>query len=244
MPELPAPPNWLLVLRLDGIDLDARPVLVRVVPGNQIGEARVDVRLGPAIALRRRDPLLRGDFLVGRSATGRNRGRCRRAAAGLAFYLRVGVQVLPGIDNLDAGKARGAQQPFVLRDRDRAGDTSDVGRDALGQLPRQGLLQGDVADRDPAAGLEHAEHLAEHRPLVRGQVDHAVADDAINRRVRQRELVDRRPVKLDVGYPLLRRVPPGPLDHGGGYVDAHRPSRRPPPPGPRAPLPPPPPPRI
>jgi hypothetical protein len=42
----------------------------------------------------------------------------------------------------------------------------------------------------PAAGLEHAKRLAEHASLVAGEIDHAVRDDDVHRRVRQRDVLD------------------------------------------------------
>ena len=52
---------------------------------------------------------------------------------------------------------------------------------SLPQFVRQRLLEGDVADGQSAAGLQHAGDLAEHGVLVRRQIDHAVADHAVHR---------------------------------------------------------------
>src|SRR6266511_204281 len=47
-----------------------------------------------------------------------------------------------------------------------------------------------VRHREPSAGLEHAERFGEHSALVRRQVDHAVRDDHVHRRVGQRDALD------------------------------------------------------
>ena len=66
-------------------------------------------------------------------------------------------------DVLEAGRLEAGD---VLAARERAGDAADVGA-ALGALVRaQPVLGDDVADADPAAGLEDARDLGQHRGLV------------------------------------------------------------------------------
>ena len=68
-----------------------------------------------------------------------------------------------------------------LRERQGAGDAARV-RAPLGSLRRrQPVLGDDVGHAHPAARLEHPRDLAEHRRLVGGEVDHAVADHDVDR---------------------------------------------------------------
>ena len=63
----------------------------------------------------------------------------------------------------------------VLFNRDGPGDAADVGHQIIAQLSRQRFLQRDVAHRKSAARFQDAGNLAEDGPLVRGQVDDAIA---------------------------------------------------------------------
>ncbi len=52
---------------------------------------------------------------------------------------------------------------------------------------RELLLADDVGDRQTPAGSQHPRGLAEHRLLVRAQVDHTVGDHAVDAGVGERE---------------------------------------------------------
>src|SRR6266851_4426465 len=63
----------------------------------------------------------------------------------------------------------------------------------------------DGGDRHPPAGLEHAGDLGEHGPLVRAQVDDAVADDHVDGGGLGRQVLDVALVEAHVGEPGLGR---------------------------------------
>src|SRR5712691_2178209 len=97
---------------------------------------------------------------------------------------------LAGEGNRRIGEPGGNEAGQILGARQRARDAPDVraggGSVSLGEV----ILGDDVGDSDAAAGYQHAEHLSEYRWLVGGQVDHAVGDHDIDRRVRQWQALD------------------------------------------------------
>ena len=108
----------------------------------------------------------------------------------------------------------------VLREGQRAGDAADEAA-ALGPLGGgQGIVRDDVADPDPAAGLQHAGDLGEDRGLVGREVDDAVADDDVDRGVAERDRLDPALAELDVGRAGLGRVATRQLEHLVGHVQA------------------------
>ena len=151
--------------------------------------------------------------------TGRG-GHGRGAAGDLVRHLGVGVEVRPGVNHLHMEEAGLLQSAAIVVEEDSPGDAADVGHHVTGQRLRQRLLEGDVADGGPTARLEDAVHLSEHGPLVRRQVDDAVADDAVRAGVGQRQPVDGGEVKRDVAHSPPIRVPPRPVDHFRRHVDA------------------------
>lgn len=64
---------------------------------------------------------------------------------------------------------------------------------------RQRLLEGNVADDQLTAGLQHPQNLAKDLRLIGGEVDHTVTDHAVNRCIRQGQLVDLGQMELDIG---------------------------------------------
>src|SRR5207247_69759 len=84
----------------------------------------------------------------------------------------------------------GLEPCFVFGFREGAGDAADVAA-ADCPLSRGEVVFGDdVADPDPAARLEHAGDLRQHGRLVRGEVDHAVGDDDVDRGGGERDRFD------------------------------------------------------
>src|SRR5262249_48835045 len=100
------------------------------------------------------------------------------------------------------------------------GDTADVSQDVPGEVFRQRSFQRDVADGDTAAGPEDAEHFAEDGELIGGEIDDAVADEAIDGCIGQRQPVDGGEVELDVRQPLFGRVAPRRVNHLRRHVHA------------------------
>src|SRR5690606_18076654 len=84
----------------------------------------------------------------------------------------------------------------------------------------QGPECDDVRDREPAARLQHAERLREHRALVGTQVDHAVRQDDVDGTVRDRQVLDLAEPELDVAGADLARVRARLRHHLGRHVDA------------------------
>src|SRR5207237_4686891 len=87
----------------------------------------------------------------------------------------------------------------VIVNQDRSGNTADISQQVVADLCGERLFQGDVADGQATAVLEHAGDLAEDRRLVRRQVDNTIADDAVGGSIGERQPVNRRLMKLDVG---------------------------------------------
>ena len=114
-----------------------------------------------------------------------------------------------------------------LGEREGARDAARV-RAALGALlGRQAVLGHDVGDAHAAAGPQDAGDLAEHRRLVGRQVDHAVADDDVDRLGRERDGLDVALEELDVGRAGLGGVALGEGEHLVGHVEADRAARGP-----------------
>ncbi len=88
----------------------------------------------------------------------------------------------------------------------------------------QPIVGHDVRHADSPAGRQHALDLAEHGRLVCREVDHAVADDHVNGRLRQRHVLDHALQELDVGCSRLIGVAPGQSQHLVGHVQAEGPA--------------------
>src|SRR6185295_15816158 len=92
-----------------------------------------------------------------RAATGLYHGKAswlRRAAPALVLDLGIGVQVLSGIHDVYGSEACVSQLLAIVVNGDGTGDTADVGHQVLADLRRQRLLEGDVADGQPAARFQ------------------------------------------------------------------------------------------
>ncbi len=120
----------------------------------------------------------------------------RRAANRLALDFGIDVEVGFGVDNFDRGKAGVNQSLLVFFDGDRAGHAADVGQDLLADFGRDWLFERDVADGQSPARLEHSGHFPKDGVFVRGQVDHAIADDAVDRISRERKIIDHGQMEL------------------------------------------------
>ena len=153
----------------------------------------------------------------GEGVIGIHRGR---AAAGLIFDFRVGVQVGAAVDDLDMLETGGEQAAAVVVDANGSGDAANVGGDAVGDGLGQFVLESDIADGETAAGLEDAGDFAEDGGLVGREIENAVGDDAIDGGIGQRNLVDGGEVELDIGVAAGVGVGAGALDHGGRHIDA------------------------
>ena len=90
----------------------------------------------------------------------------------------------------DVHETDGLQAGAVLGERQRPGDAADeaASRRPLGGVER--VVGHDVADADPATRSQDARDLGEDRGLVGREVDDAVADDDVDRRIRQRDRLD------------------------------------------------------
>ncbi len=75
-----------------------------------------------------------------------------------------------------------------------------------------------VGDGESTTRTKHAESFAEDPGLVTGQVDHAIGDDHVDRRVRKRDPLDLSSEELDVLDPGLALVSPGQFEHLVGHV--------------------------
>jgi hypothetical protein len=122
---------------------------------------------------------------VGRLFAAFLRAHRRRAAARLPLDLRVGIQVCAAVDNLDGTKASRSEAALVFLDADRASNTSDVGHQIVAHFRRQWFPECYIAYRQPPTRFQHARNLAKHCELIGGKVDNAIADNAINRIIRQ-----------------------------------------------------------
>src|SRR3990172_9246425 len=136
--------------------------------------------------------------------------------------------VLRVVPHLRHAQPRCLDRRGVIADLHRAPDASGperrVAGDAFGQL----RFGDDVGEGKPPSRLEQARGLAEDRPFVRREVNHAVADDRVARRVSQSGRVD---VALAVGgvaesgrgaqAPRFGELLVGHVDadHGAGLAD-------------------------
>src|SRR4030095_8517497 len=116
----------------------------------------------------------------------------------------------------------------VFLNSDRPGDAPDICRHIVADLRRERAFERDVADRKATARLEHARDLTKDLLLVRGQVNHTVADHTINTAVAEWKLVYGRLIKLDVGCSAfeLCGVAPRKFDHFRGHIDPNSAPRR------------------
>ena len=73
--------------------------------------------------------------------------------------------------------ARSRRYSLLLQ---RAGDAADPRLHVGAQIGRQLALGDDVGDGEAAARLQHPVGLAQHLPLVAGQIDDAVGDDHVD----------------------------------------------------------------
>ena len=121
------------------------------------------------------------------------------------------------VDVVEAGSAHPGDAVVL---GEGAGDAAGPQSHDLGELGLQGAGEDDVGDREPAAGAQHSQGLAEDLVLVRGQVDDAVGDDDVNRVVGQRDVLDAAQQELDVLHPGLGLVRVGELVHLRGHVQA------------------------
>lgn len=86
---------------------------------------------------------------------------------------------------------------------------------------------GHIRDGKPAAGFEHSPNLAEGPILVGHQVQHAIADDHVDRAVIDRQGLDFALAELDVSQATLFRIATGLGEHGVGHVHANHQAGRP-----------------
>ena len=129
-----------------------------------------------------------------------------------------------GLLDLDLIEARVGQIAPELVDRQRS-------RDAAGELLRvlaRDLVHvgigHDVADGESSPWPQDAGGLEEDPALVRGEVDHAVGDDHVDRRVVQGNVLDLAFEELDILGVRLGRVVAGQGEHLVGHVEAVGPS--------------------
>ena len=103
----------------------------------------------------------------------------------------------------NVGESRGGQLGAVVVLVERAGDAANPEHHALADRVRHFAADDDVGNGEAAAGLEHAERLAQDAVLVGGKIDDAVRDDHVDRIVGQRNVLDFAFEELDI-----RRRPP------------------------------------
>ena len=126
-----------------------------------------------------------------------------------------------GSISMSVNPARSSSAPYSANES-APGDAAHV-RPALGSVGRREVVVGHhVADAEPAAGPQHAEHLVDHSRLVGRQVDHAVRDDHVDARLGQRDVLDESLQELDVVRARLLGVRAGELEHLVGHVEPVR----------------------
>ena len=125
----------------------------------------------------------------------------------------------PGADrigqrDLDVTEPGAAQRVLVGGRGDGAGGAGHAGRCAV-----VGPGADDVADPDTTARAQHPGDLGERGVLVARQHDDAVRDDDVDRRILERDLLDRAVQELDVGRPGLGGVAARQLEHLDGGIE-------------------------
>src|SRR5262249_27354363 len=87
-------------------------------------------------------------------------------------------------------------------------------------------LGDDVRNLDAPSGLQYAIGFGKNLILVRGQIDHAVGNDDVDRAALGRQALDLAEPELRVGESAGRRIDASLFDHGFGHIDAdHAPAR-------------------
>jgi hypothetical protein len=82
----------------------------------------------------------------------------------------------------------------------------------------------DIGDSQPATGFQHAIRLRKYAPLVRRQIDDAVGDDRVRRRIGDRQRLDLAKAKFDVPITSFDRIGARFGNHRGRHVDADDPT--------------------
>src|SRR4029079_2447149 len=112
-----------------------------------------------------------------------------------------------------------AQQSQKLTLLESAGDTTHPQLHIVPQLRRHVSPDHYVRDREPAAWLQHPKGFAQHLSLVARQIDYAVGDDHIHRRVGKRNVLDLPLEELNVLGSSSRFVLVGQRQHLVSHVE-------------------------
>jgi hypothetical protein len=131
-----------------------------------------------------------------------------------------------GFEHFDLFESCRSEIPAELVGRQRTGDApGPLLHVTSGRLIHVGISDH-IGDREPATGAQHPGGLAEDPGLVRGEIDHAVRDDDVDRAVGQRNLLDGALEEFDVLDTRLPLVRPSEFEHLIGHVQANGPPRR------------------
>src|SRR5437870_133270 len=112
------------------------------------------------------------------------------------------------------------QQPPILGFLQGAGDAPNPQLHAAPHGRRHVPSNHNIRHGEPAAWFENAEGLAQHLALVGREVDHAVRDDHVHRRIRERDVLDFPLQELDVRDSRLPLVLARQAEHLLGHVEA------------------------
>src|SRR5947209_4133710 len=112
------------------------------------------------------------------------------------------------------------QQPPILGFLQGAGDAPNPQLHAAPHGRRHVPSNHNIRHGEPAAWFENAEGLAQHLALVGREVDHAVRDDHVHRRIRERDVLDFPLQELDVRDARFTLVFPRQAEHLVGHVEA------------------------
>ncbi len=116
-------------------------------------------------------------------------------------------------------KASCFHQRYLIPHGDRSADSLRPRFGTSSQGPRQLLLEHDIGKLKNTTGLQNAEDLLEGDRLGLRQVDDAVRNDDIERRIRVGNCVSVRPLNLGICDLCERKVLPGAYNHLLGQID-------------------------
>src|SRR5438034_1777067 len=170
---------------LPGIDHSARSAAGRT-SRTVTGARRSSSSRRPSVEMVR---AVIAEACLGRRLLGREQHRLHAVAFG-----RVTRRFLPERKARHDRRAHPLEPPLLeqrehLSLRESAADSAGPELGIVDDGLRELFGAHDVGDREPAAGLEDAEQLADHGALAEGQVDDAVRDHDVHARIRQRNVL-------------------------------------------------------
>jgi hypothetical protein len=84
------------------------------------------------------------------------------------------------VAHLNERKSCGVELAFVIVYQDRTPDAADECKDVFGDFSGGRFFKSDIAHGQSSARPKHAVNLPENRRFIGGEIDDAIANDAID----------------------------------------------------------------